>query len=151
MKRGVSFEIDQTENNDFHSVLDYIHVADYWWYNVESQQEVWSDSFDKKEFLQQSFYNGDLLSKQFPKDCSVIFLKLQAYFTKENIKNIDTYSDFLCSSCQMIFLLYDCEFIEIYIKDQNLIRSVYSNAKKFFKNVSYITDANDERNCMNIV
>ncbi len=36
---------------------------------------------------------------------------------------IDDYKDFQKSHCEMVILMYDCNFVEIYCKDQSLIQS----------------------------
>ena len=40
--RGVSFRVPQGRNDILQEILDGINVQTLFWYNVESQNEVWS-------------------------------------------------------------------------------------------------------------
>ena len=65
--------------------------------------------------------------------------------------NISTYKAFQASECQLIFLVYDCEFVEIFSKNKIDIENLYNNAiKNRYKDVIYITDENDGRINMNV-
>lgn len=57
-------------------------------------------------------------------------LVLHVYPVDTIPKEIDTYSDFLQTSCAMIILIYDCCFLEIYCKNQTWIEVLWNNARK---------------------
>ena len=57
-----------------------------------------------------------------------------------------TYDDFLNGDCQLVLLIYDCEFVEIYVKYKAIVRALYENAlSNKYTEVEYITDSNDAR------
>ena len=87
----------------------------------------------------------------FKKKFFYLFLKLQAYLSDGEFTEIQTYDEFFLSDCRLIVLLYDCEMVEIYVKDHGEIESLYQNAiTSDFRNVQIITDENDGRTGMNI-
>lgn len=55
--RGVSFRVPQGRNDILQAILDGINVQTLFWYNVESQNEVWSVPH-YKDFLRKSITPG---------------------------------------------------------------------------------------------
>lgn len=92
------------------------------------------------------YYNGKKFLETIKTNHFIIFLKLQAYSYNTEFFSIHTYDDFINSKCQLVLLVYDCNFIEIYAKDQDIITSVYDNAlENNYLEVNYITCDNDKR------
>lgn len=148
MLRGVQFKISQGKNNNLFELLKCINVKKYYWYIINEQTEVWSET--KNDFFENDNYTGESFSDAIMKNHFIVFLKVQAYLQKENYYNIDAYPEFIESSCQIMFLIYDCENVEIYAKDTLIIHNIYNNALSVFGDVAYITDENDDRTGMNI-
>ena len=72
----------------------------------------------------------------------IVFLKMQAYLEPENFKEIIALDDFNKSKCRLILLIYDCEYVEVYAKDKNIIQSVYSNAiSNNFSDIKLLKDS----------
>ena len=86
MIRGVSFQIPQRKLDTLWQILQCVDIAQYDWYNIDCQNEVWSDS-------------------------------LQAYFPGDQFCDLHTYQEFVGSDCQILLLIHDCEFVEIYVKE----------------------------------
>lgn len=79
-------------------------------------------------------------------------MKLQTYFPKGKFYDIHTYQEFVKSDCQILLLVYDCEFVEIYAKEPVISQALYQNAVLHnYSDVVYITDANDERTKMDVL
>ncbi len=98
------------------------------------------------------YYQGKDFEKYINKDHYVIFLKLEAF--GENTKKFDihTYEEFQNSDCQILLLIYDCKYIEVFAKEKDVIQSIYENAKKKdFAEAEYITDENDERYILDVL
>lgn len=154
MRRGVTFKIPQKKDNVLYKILNCINVQMYVWYNIENQNESWSCTCDSKEryFLEKNCYDGEVFFQEILEDYYVIALKLQAYLkSKEDFFEIHTYEEFQNSTCQILLLIYDCEFVEIYAKEQSVISAMYDNARKNnFMEIEYITDVNDGRKEMDI-
>ena len=51
-------------------------------------------------------------------------LVLHVYTKAEEYREIDTYSDFVNSNCEMVMLLYDFCYFEIYCKNQCLTKKL---------------------------
>lgn len=149
--KGISFQIRQGETDSLQKILDGINVDKLFWYNINSQNEVWS--LDKKDvFFKNEYYSGKNFYNQIKQPHHIIFLKLQAYCTEEICKNIETYNNFMTSNCVLLLLIYDCEFVEIYAKDPTMIQTFYKSALKYdFRNIAFITAENDGRTRMNIL
>lgn len=56
------------------------------------------------------------------------------------------YEDFLSSKCQLVLIMYDRQYTELYCKDAQMSRLFFENAvQRGFGEVMYITDENDGR------
>lgn len=149
--RGVSFRVPQGRNDLLQEILDGINVQTLFWYNVESQNEVWSvpkyDDFFKKEY-----YDGQDFYEQIKLPHLVVFLKLQAYLKEGTYSSIHTYDEFIKSGCLLLVLIYDCDSVEIFSKDECITKSLFDNAcRKGFLETALITDENDGRTKMDIL
>ena len=151
MTRGVSFDIPQITGNSLWQILNCLDVEKYCWYNIDSQNEVW-ESPHGELFFKKEFYDGEEFLKCIALDHYIIFLKLQAYFDNSNFFDIHTYEEFQKSDCQLLLLINDCEYVEIYAKDQAVIEAIYENAlKNNFTKVKYTTESNDGRTKMDVL
>lgn len=150
MIRGVSFEIPQKATNTLWNIFQTVNIEQFYWYVVQAQTEVW-DKPVGNDFFTQEVYFGDEFSKRIQEDHFIVFLKLQAYSHLEKFKNITTYKTFEQSDCQVLVLIYDCSFVEVYTKEQIVTETIYWNAVRMdYKNPAYITDQNDSRTKMDI-
>ncbi len=149
MKRGVSFQIPGKPGTYLFEVLKGIDIEKYCWF-VEDQSEIWDASY-KQSFFEKGRYDGRNFIEKIKENYYILFLKLQACLRNEDFSNIHTYQDFCDSNCQLLLLIYDCEFVEIFIKDQWIIDTLYQHLlSNNFTNVEYITDENDGRTKMDI-
>lgn len=150
--RGISFRITQTMDNVIlWPIFECINVKKYKWYNIASQNEVWSDSFGNNLF-DKNYYDGKSFYKQIKLKQYIVFIKLQAYWETGEFGEIHTYEEFLESDCQILLLINDCEFVEIYAKDPIIIESIFTNATtNNYEDIEYITDDNDGRTKMDVL
>ena len=148
MLRGVSFKLKNISETVLLDVLSCIDIENYCWHNIESQTQIW-DKTRKNNLLTSSCYDGATLQKEISLEHFAMFVKFQAYFKDGAFTDINTYDDFINSDCQIIFLLCDCEFIEIYAKDKEIVDKFYNRALKLdCEEVEYTTDENDGRTRM---
>ncbi len=75
------------------------------------------------------------------KDYYLMFLKIQLYKETINNKIINNYQDFLNSDCELIIFITDCQFIQIYCKNNELFDHIYNNVLK-----NGFTDIKDIKN-----
>lgn len=149
--RGVSFKILRTTQNMLWQILKCIDIKSYYWLLIPNQSEVWG-SLSKDSLWNTTFCDGESFFHFVKSTHFIISLKLQAYSvaTKE-LFDIHTYEEFLKSDCQLLLLIYDCEFVEIFAKDPSVISDIYKNAILCnYANISYITDQNDGRIKMDV-
>ena len=154
---GVSFEISQSEVHNLELILKPIDVANYRWLNIRGQTESFLFPFEQNiELFDQELFDAAYLSERIQQKHFIIFLKLQAYRSDESntnadFNNIDTFEEYINSNCQMVILIYDCEYVEIYSKNEQELHNFYLNAlRSNFSNVCMITEENMWRTRMNI-
>ena len=149
--RGISFKVPQKNQNMLCEILSGIDISAYSWCCIKNQTEVW-DKVSEKELFDETNYNGNDFLKCIQTPHYMIFLKLQAYYQTHNFYEIQSYENFIDSDCQIIVLVYDCEFVEIYAKDITVCNSIYKKASQSgYDDVSYITEDNDRRTKMSII
>jgi hypothetical protein len=151
--RGVSFEVPQAGKKLLRSILECVNVESYCWHSISSQNEVWDfhDSTNAGDFFTLGFYDGKSFSQRISLDHWIIFLKLQAYFEDGKFYHIHTYEEFQNSDCQLLLLIADCNYVDIYAKDQVVAKALYENAlSNKFSKVEFITESNDGRTGMDL-
>ena len=151
MIRGIRFTIPQETTNTLWKILNRTRICNCTWYNVEDQCEVWTNT-PGQVFFNLPSYNAKDFEKKIQQDHYIIFLKLLAYPEGERFFNIHTYKDFQNSRCQLLLLIYDCEFVEIFVKSTVIAEIIFNNASlNNYKNIEYITDNNDKRTILDIL
>jgi len=150
MIRGISFQVQQGVANTLWQIFQPLYVTRYQWYNNEDQYEVFPDG-QNDDLFKTDLYSGQNFLERIQRKHFCLFLKLQAYDENGLYFDIKTYDEFLSSDCQILFLLYDCENIEIYIKDKRVTDLLYHHAKnRGFSNIQLINDENDRRIGMDV-
>lgn len=150
--RGVSFRAPLKSLDLLQRILNGIDLEALNWFVIENQTEVWEYP-NYSAFLENAYYNGEDFSLTIKSPHYIIFLKLQAYLRIDNsFKDIHTYEDFLSSDCLFLLLVYDCEYVEIYLKDAKTVNKIIKNAKEArFEEITIITDENDARTKLDII
>lgn len=150
MIKGITFEIPQKVTNTLWNILETVDVTEYYWINIKNQTETFDEQL-ADDFLLQECYDGYSFQKLINCNHYIISLKLQAYTSSHNFESIHTYDEFLKSDCQIVILIYDCEFVEIYSKKLSITNSIYQQAiDNGYNNVVFLTDSNDCRSVMDI-
>lgn len=152
MIRGISFRIEQRENGRVLSeIFQSIDVKKYNWYNILDQNEVWKN-FAGEKSLGEEYYSGNDFEKIINSEHYILFLKLQAYFKMVNYQNLHTYKEFVEDNCQLLVLVSDSEFVEIYAKEITVLKHIYDTAEENeYFDIEYITDDNDSRIGFNVL
>lgn len=146
---GLSFDISQDELMVLKKVFDKI-LLKYYWFIPQDQNEVW---FDDNDYIFSEKYTGVNLYSLSENKFKILFLKLQAYKNEPNkYCNIESFDEYLSSSCELMALIYDCEYMEVYSKDSEVTLTIEKNVDKLHcSNIQIITDENIQRNRMNIL
>lgn len=144
MFRGISF-LKENGRGKLCKIFEGIDVTNFNWYYVADESEVWTDN-ENEEYFDKKYYSGKEFSRCIDKDGYVIFLKLQAYSGAAKTENIASYEEYVKSDCQIVVLIYDCEYVEIYCKNTELIKAIFEQARRInYRDVELITDENDCR------
>lgn len=53
------------------------------------------------------------------------FVRIRRYTVGSAVGSVDTYEEYLKDDCDMLILLYDGGFYEIYAKDESLSENMY--------------------------
>lgn len=152
IKIGISFELYQTfYTHCLHEIVECLKEENYVWHIINSQTEVWADS-DGNELFSEKKYNSkdyfDLISNNH----YAVFVKIQAYLSSVAFNEIHTIEDFRNSDCQLIILICDNTWCDIYIKESKILDKMYQNlVKKNFGNLKYIYDNNNERTKLDVL
>lgn len=145
--RGISFIAKRSVESDklLYSILKGINFDTYIWKVVES--EIYKTDEETAELFSREIYNGiDFENIIKFNEYQVIFANIQAYKRNTQIYELNNYEEFLASSCEIVVLIVDCRFVEIYSKSHITIEQIKSNVERLlFEDIEYITDDNDTR------
>lgn len=108
---------------------------------------------DKHVILPKSSCNFRILPhdlKKLAKE-SIWELVLHIYPVGSNRKIIETYDDFMNSSCICCLIFYDCGLLDIYTKESSLRDQLYDLLLSLqAKDIELITDVSDGRTCLSL-
>jgi hypothetical protein len=152
MYRGLSFKIPNKYGKYILEILQPVDCNKYNW--VIDSDQVWIKNVSKKKytdlFFKKRLKGGEFFKIINKEEYYIVSARIGGYNNLEINVNINTYSDFMNSKCEIFILLVDSVYVEIYCKSLILIESLYKNAKeKGFENLEYI-DENDTRSTMKI-
>ncbi len=151
MTRGIFFIVNQQVGDVLRGLLTELEASKYYWHIIPSQTEALDSSFKKDIFKNEYYVGKELLNCNFH-DSYIIFLKLAAYAEKCDEKDMLTYADFKASNCQMLFLVHDCKYVEIYVKSIHLLQAIEAYVQKTQCGCYQIkTDKNDVRTKLNVL
>ncbi|TCI33508.1 MULTISPECIES: DUF2691 family protein [unclassified Exiguobacterium] len=152
MRRGVSFKIPNNYGTYLLEILKPIELSRYMWFILgEESYTVRDDELSELLFHEPTVMDGEAFGDLISQDQHyLIFLNLKA-FPAGPVTDVETYEAFLDSPCEFALLIVDSTFVDIYCKNQRMIESFYDHALSCeFKEVAYLTDANDMRTTLTI-
>ncbi|MEI3893293.1 MULTISPECIES: DUF2691 family protein [Bacillus] len=153
MKRGIFVEVSNEYDNLLWKVLKPINIASFnWRVGNEESYLIARVGLDEALFPEEpSVVEGlDLKNLVEGNIYYLIFADLKAYPKGEIAIDIETYEEFKESKCEVVVLVADGDYIQIYVKDQEAIEMMYENALTQGFYVEYITDENDGRTCLSV-
>lgn len=143
MIRGVEFLVPQTDPDILHQVLDCIDVKSFDWEVSENNIETCGYFYDKLR------YSGEEFAEKIKEPLRIIAIKIMAYPVGETDDEPMYYEDFLRSKCQLVLIMYDRQYTELYCKDEEMSKLFFDNAvRRGFDEVIYKTDENDGRTAL---
>lgn len=149
MIRGLRFKIPNEYNFFINKITDGINKDTHIWRIFEDQ--VFGENcdfiFDSDIYIGQEF--NEIISKS---PYYLAALNLQVFPCETNIQQVKNYNEFLNSNCELVFLMCDTIYVDIYSKSMKIIEIIRLNAQNNnFQEIEYITDENDrikEFECM---
>lgn len=149
MIRGISFLIPNKYGSVLKLIFENVNVEAFTWYNIEGQDQVFGahNAF----IFDQNQYSGEQFKRIIEQDdYYTLSVKLQASPINQ-FENINNYNDFLNGVTQIVLLICDGIYVEVYIKDWQIVNIIKSNAQRYhFSDIEYITDENDQRTAFNV-
>ncbi|WP_379968230.1 DUF2691 family protein [Ectobacillus sp. sgz5001026] len=150
MKRGVRYQIldEKSSDQNIADILKPIPCDLYNWdigytetHRYENNRMIHDSIFEEQDVL-----DGRELERVVNKHTYLaIFAELKAFPKTAIVSDIADYEDFVNSECEIIVLLVDCAYVDVYCKDINLTEEVYQYAQqKGYTDIEYI-DENDSR------
>ena len=128
---GIEFELKTGYEKIVYELLNGIDYSEYDFYVIENEilenddNKIIPNKIEGKNFL-------NVFNKY---DYYVIFLNLQIYKKNKSLEKIKTYDDFVKSSCELILLICDNNYIELYFKNEIIKSIILKNLSE--KNIDY--------------
>ena len=122
---GLEFEIENKFDNYLYKILKNISTNNYVWKIIDDDafcEKNMGFLFEKDEYNNDEFFELIKNIKSY-----IIFCTILLY--KENVKSlkIETPKDFINSGCELILLITDNIFVEIYCKSEELEKQIRYN------------------------
>ena len=147
--RGIEFELPSSAISKYPGCYLTILLKNI---PLDKNQVVVSDGivYKQKEYFKLSDF---IVEKQLHDILFSESLLLSAIFQFHSgnsvVSEINTYEDFLASNCNLMLIITDCYFIEIYFKDSGWLLTLLKNAENLgATSISVKTDITDGRNEM---
>jgi len=139
--RGIRFEIKNIWDNSLIKIFNGIDLNQYDIEIVDEdilfEEDINNKNIDNIFFINDKYY--------------LIFLDAEFKIKNSNSSKILHFNDFLKSSYDLIILIYDSIYVDIYCKKINFIEIIKNNAEaNNYKNIEYIDDDNDNRTILGI-
>ncbi|MGF7059032.1 DUF2691 family protein [Brassicibacter mesophilus] len=156
-KRGVRFFVPNAYGDFIWKVLKDIDIIKYHWH-IDSD-EIYKVIDD--EMIDDNLFNSDRIgslvlsgiefkSHIFNHIYYAIFGEFKAFPQHSQISIVNTYEEFLRSDCEIVLLIVDNIYYDVYCKNKNYLEIIYQNAiNNNFENITYI-DENDGRTRLNV-
>ena len=149
MIRGISCKINKLWGDVFKQIVGEINLKKYTWkvvdgyidvYNIERLQE--KTIFDKDLISGEEFM--DFIKTE--NDYNPYLFSIQGSL-KKFFKVVSKYYEYKKSPVEIIIMITDSEWLDIYSKDIDIIKTIEKNLinNKNFYDIELITDENDSR------
>ena len=150
MIRGVEFLRTEGYDRFLYDMFQNIALEKYDLYIRDVDIAMGNESISDIE-LPDCMRGEEFLKAVDEKSYLTIFIDITAYPKGAQKKELEVYEDFLDSKCEIVFLVHDVKYVEIYTKDDKILYQFIENAKKVgCKDLSIKTDENDDRTGLSV-
>lgn len=128
---GITIKLKNEYNNFLFKILDKIGAEDFVWH-IYDNEIIYKNNVNH---LNTSIFQEDILDGTNFLNCIkiekyyLVYADIKAYRKKKEITFIETYKDFLESSCEIALFCSDTTNIEVYCKDEDILRKIIENCK----------------------
>lgn len=127
-----------------------ILIENYIWSFGRSEIYVYNQNKEYHKLSKQTI-DGENLKDILCKIYLIVFADIKAFPNQQDICNVNNYSQFLHSSCEIALFISDCNYVEIYSKQEINCRIIFNNVNQLHCNhIEYITDNNDCRTTFSV-
>jgi len=142
MNVGIKFKIPNEHGNYLKQIFNKIDSNNYIWKIKEAEVYIngINDLFERETYRNEEF--KDIITKE---KYYTVFANITLYEREDKVI-IHKYEDFIKSSCILVMLITDNEFVEIYSKNENILKIIYQNAiENNFSDIQYIIEGKIKR------
>ncbi len=144
---GIRFEIPNDWGNHLKAIFGDVNTSGFNW--LVTDEEIYLKGF--VELFNKKHYGNAEFEKIISDNEYYLISGNIAAFKSKKYKDIYSYQDFLHSDCEILMVIVDSVFIDLYVKDYNILQKINDNAyKNNFKNIKFICDITDKRNIFHI-
>ncbi|WP_238885227.1 DUF2691 family protein [Clostridium sp. YIM B02551] len=140
---GITFEIPNAHGSYLADILMGMPFSNFKWLIDNDEIHMIEDNEFTGEFL----YNEEIISGDKLFDIAanntyyMIFVTLRAFLNESDVQSVSTYREFLESSCEIAFGVYDCSEVIFWSKGEQLVSKMYNYClSKGYNKVKYISE-----------
>ncbi|MCR1952866.1 DUF2691 family protein [Clostridium sp. DSM 100503] len=138
MIKGIKFNIPNKKGKYLYEVLNSINVLAYKWF-INEDDIYCIENY--KNLFQDQYLNGyefkDIIMKN---EYYIINTEIRAFSDEVKYENIQTYEDFLQSNVEILIIIIDSEYGEIYCKNESMLSNFYKEFKSSNFNPMFIKE-----------
>ena len=140
---GIRFEIPNEYGQFLKKILENVKIKNGFW-------KIVTDDIIKKNgdylFNEEIYNNIDFQEIISSNEYYLTFADIQ-YYNENKFSEIYDFESFLKSNCDLLIIVVDNIFVDIYSKSKVIIKHIENNAIKYkFKNIAIINNKLDKRN-----
>ncbi|MCI9281131.1 MAG: DUF2691 family protein [Bacilli bacterium] len=132
---GIRFEIPNEWNSYLSLIFKDVNDKTFNW--IISDEEIYLA--DYSDLFKESIYKNDTFKEVISNDKYYLISGNILAFKSLNYKDISTYEDFLNSDCEILMVVVDSYYVDVYVKNDKILEQIRNNAiDNKFKNIEYI-------------
>jgi hypothetical protein len=149
---GLRIEVENRIDNYLFKLFDGIDMLRYTWEIRDEEILYEGDIKNERKLFGAHVLDGETFHKCLSRNqYYMVFADIRAYPITGKRIEINTYTEYLESDCEMILLCVDAGFIDFYCKNKEVMEIAHNNCCLYqFDQVEIITEENDSRTRMSV-
>lgn len=132
---GIRFEIPNEWNNYLSLIFNDVDDKSFNW--IISDEEIFLA--DYSDLFKESIYKNSTFKEVISNNKYYLISGNILAFKSSNYKDINTYEDFQNSDCEILVVVVDSYYVDVYVKNDKILEQIRNNAiDNKFKNIEYI-------------